>query len=136
MPQYQTQFNPDMQQRALAMQQQHAHMADGNPAMLQRAQLMNGIAEDVNVDKSKTLMHTAIVNNGRKVNRPGQQPMPMQQSQPTSQAQMMALKQQQQQAQQLQLQQHQQAQQQAHAQAQQQQQQVLTPSTLANSARQ
>jgi hypothetical protein len=135
MPQYQTQFNPDMQQRALAMQQQHAQLADGNLAMQQRAQLMNGIAEDVNVDKSKTLMHTAIVNNGRKVNRPGQQPMPMQQSQPTSQAQMMALKQQQQQAQQLQQQQHQQAQQQAHAQAQ-QQQQVLTPSTLANSARQ
>lgn len=134
MPQYQTQFNPDMQQRALAMQQ-HPQMADGNPAMQQRAQLMNGIAEDVNVDKSKTLMHTAIVNNGRKVNRPGQQPMPMQQSQPTSQAQMMALKQQQQQAQQLQQQQHQQAQQQAHAQAQ-QQQQVLPPSTLANPARQ
>jgi hypothetical protein len=116
MPQYQTQFNPAMQQRA---------------------QMMNGIADDVNVDKSKTLMHTAIVNNGRKVTRPGQQSMPMQQNQPTTQAQMMALKQQQQHAQQ-QLQQHQQqqAQQQAQAQAQQQQQQVLPLLTLANSARQ
>jgi hypothetical protein len=115
MPQYQTQFNPAMQQRA---------------------QMMNGIADDVNVDKSKTLMHTAIVNNGRKVTRPGQQPMPMQQNQPATPAQMMALKQQQQQQQAQQLQQAQQQQaQQAQAQAL-QQQQVLPSVTLANSARQ
>jgi hypothetical protein len=42
-------------------------------------------------------MHTAIVNNGRKINRPGQHPMPMQQNQQQNQAQLMAMRQQQQQ---------------------------------------
>jgi hypothetical protein len=62
---------------------------------MQRAQMLNGVAEDVNMDKSKNLMHTAIVNNGRKVSRPGQPPIPMQQTPQINQAQLMALKQQQ-----------------------------------------
>jgi hypothetical protein len=109
-----------------------------NPAMQQRPQMMNGVADDVNVDKSKTLMHTAIVNNGRKVTRPGQQPMPMQQNQPTTQAQMMAMKQHQQQQQlqqqQQQLQQQQQQQLQQQQQHQLQQQQVSLSMTFANLA--
>ena len=58
----------------------------------QRPQMINGVAEDVNMDK-KTLMHTAMINNGRKVQRPGQ-PMTMQQNQPPNQAQMMKQQQQ------------------------------------------
>ena len=75
----------------------------------QRTQIMNGVGDDM--DK-KTLMHTAIVNNGRKVSRPGQHPMPMQQQnlqQNTNHAQLNSIRQQQQQQQQ---QQHQQQQQQ------------------------
>jgi hypothetical protein len=55
--------------------------------------MMNGVAEDANAEKAKqNLMHTAVINNGRKVTKPGQTgPMPMQQGQ---QAQMMALRQQ------------------------------------------
>ena len=90
------------------------------PGMAQRAQLMNGVQDDM--DK-KTLMHTAIANNnGRKVQRPGQ-PMPMQQnvSQPMPMMTMQKQHQLQQQQQQLQLQQQQQLLQQ---QQQQQQQQV------------
>jgi hypothetical protein len=61
---------------------------------------MNGVQEDVNADKSKTLMHTAIYNNGRKVSRGGPpNPLPMQAGQPQTPAQAaMALKQQQQQS--------------------------------------
>src|SRR5271170_4211240 len=90
------------------------------PGMAQRAQLMNGIQDDM--DK-KTLMHTAIANNnGRKVQRPGQ-PMTIQQnvSQPMA---MMAMQKQQHQLQQQQQQQLQQQQQQQLQQQQQQQQQV------------
>src|SRR5271170_6706080 len=90
------------------------------PGMAQRAQLMNGIQDDM--DK-KTLMHAAIANNnGRKVQRPGQ-PMPMQQnvSQPVQMMTMQKQHQLQQQQQQLQLQQQQLLLQQ---QQQQQQQQV------------
>ena len=47
---------------------------------MQRA-MMNGVAEDANAEKAKqNLMHTAVINNGRKVTKPGQTgPMPMQQ---------------------------------------------------------
>lgn len=96
-----------------------------NPAIQQRVQ-MNGVADDVNMDKSMTLMQAAIVNN-RKVQRPGQ-PMPMQQNQVPNPAHMMALKQQQQhhhQQQQQQQHQLQLQQQQAQQQQLQQQQQVL-----------
>jgi hypothetical protein len=83
---------------------------------------MNGVGEDVNMDKSKSnMVHAAIVNNGRKTTRPGPQtPIPQAQHAPLTQAQqvqMMAMKQQQQQHQQAvlqQQQQHQQQQQQAH----------------------
>ena len=64
--------------------------------MQQRAQMMNGVADDVSLDKSKPLMHTAIVNS-RKVSRPGQQPGPMPQNPAPTQQQILALKQQQQQ---------------------------------------
>lgn len=47
------------------------------------------------MDKQKQLLQTAIANNGRKVQRPGQ-PMQMQQNQPQAQTQMMTLKLQQQ----------------------------------------
>ena len=75
---------------------------------------MNGVGEDVNMDKSKSnMVHAAILNNGRKTTRPGQQaPMPQAQHAPliqAQQAQMMAMKQQQ--HQQAALQQQQQAQQ-------------------------
>jgi len=72
-----------------------------NLSMQQRAQAINGVGDDGNMDK-KTLMHQAIANNGRKVSRPGQQPMPMPPNQvptPAQQSHMMALKQQQAQSQ-------------------------------------
>jgi hypothetical protein len=72
--------------------------------------MMNGVGDDVNMEKGKTLMHTAMVNS-RKAQRPGQA-MPMQPNQPPSQAQMMTLKQQQQAQQQAQQTQQQQQQQQ------------------------
>jgi hypothetical protein len=104
-----------------------------NPAIQQRVQ-MNGVADDVNMDKSLTLMQAAIVNN-RKVQRPGQ-PMSMQQNQVPNPAHMMALKQQQQQQhhhqQQQQQQQHQlqlQQQQAQQTQLQQQQQVFLSKSS-------
>jgi len=75
--------------------------------MQRNQQLMNGVGDDANMDK-KSLMHTAIVNNGRKVNnRPGQ---PMQMPAQPNAPQVMAMK-------------HQQQQQQAAAQQQQPQQQ-------------
>ena len=58
---------------------------------------MNGVAEDANAEKAKqNLMHTAVINNGRKVTKPGQTgPMPMQQGPSQGQqAQQMALRQQ------------------------------------------
>jgi hypothetical protein len=68
-----------------------------NPTLQQRnQQLMNGVGDDVNMDK-KPLMQTAIVNNGRKVSRPGQ---PMGMPQQATAAQLAGLKQQQQAAQQ------------------------------------
>jgi hypothetical protein len=63
-----------------------------NPVMQQRQPILNGVAEDVNADKAKPLIQTALVNNVRKVQRP----IPMPQNQPPTQAQMMAMKQQQQ----------------------------------------
>jgi hypothetical protein len=61
-----------------------------------RQQMMNGIQDDANAEKNKTLMQTAIGNN-RKVSRPTPgHPLPMQQNQQPSQAQMLAMKQQQQ----------------------------------------
>jgi hypothetical protein len=48
---------------------------------------MNGVADD-HMDK-KTLMQTAMLNNGRKVTRPGQQPMQMQPNQQQNQNQFM-----------------------------------------------
>jgi len=72
------------------------HAQQFNMAMAQRAQMMNGIGEEVKMDQAKPLMHTAMINNGRKVSRPGQPPMTMQQVgvPPQSQAQhAMALRQ-------------------------------------------
>lgn len=79
--------------------------------------MMNGVAEEANSEKAKqNLMHTAMINNGRKVTRPGQPgPMQMQQGQPQNQAQLMAL--------------HSQA---AQRQAQAQQQAVVSPVGFAN----
>ena len=64
---------------------------------------MNGVPEEVNMDKSKSnMVHTAIVNSGRKATRQGQQlPMPQaQQAQMNNQVHFMAMKQQQAQQQQ------------------------------------
>jgi hypothetical protein len=61
--------------------------------MQQRPQMTNGVADEVNVDKSKKLMQHAMVNSGRKATRQTH-PGPMQQGQTPNQAQMMALKQQ------------------------------------------
>jgi len=66
-----------------------------NPAIQQRSQMLNGVGEDM--DK-KTLIQTAIANNnGRKIARPGQQQMTIQNQVPNqaSQVQAMTLKQQQ-----------------------------------------
>ena len=67
--------------------------------MQPRSQTMNGVGvgEDISMDRSKTLMQTAMHNNSRKVSgRPGQtMPMP---AQPNS-AQLMAIQKQQQQQQ-------------------------------------
>jgi len=54
--------------------------------------MMNGVPEEANPEKAKqNLMHTAMINNGRKVSRPGQPgPMQMQQGQPQNQAQAQA----------------------------------------------
>lgn len=65
-----------------------------NPPIQQRSQMINGVGEDM--DK-KPLIQTAIANNGRKISRPGQQQMPIQNQAPNQapQVQAMALKQQQ-----------------------------------------
>ena len=63
---------------------------------------MTGVPEEVNMDKSKSnMVHTAIVNSGRKTTRPGQQlPMPQAQQAQMNQSHLMAMKQQQAQQQQ------------------------------------
>jgi len=68
---------------------------------------MNGVGEDVNMDKSRSnMVHTAIVNSGRKATRQGQQlPMPQAQQAQMNQSHLMAMKQQQAQQQQQQAQQ-------------------------------
>jgi hypothetical protein len=92
---------------------------------MQRAQMMNGVAEEANTEKAKpNLMHTAMINNGRKQTRPGQPgPMQVQQGQPPTQAQLIAF------------QQHAAAQRQAQAQQQAQQQAVVPQVGLLISAR-
>ena len=61
-----------------------------NQGLQRPQQIMNGVGDDVN-PAGKTLMHTAVLNNGRKVSRPMQE----QQTQQATHAQMMALRNQQ-----------------------------------------